>query len=72
MPVAQSPAHFINSSRGCPSITESFPLCFILVLCPRSRAALPVVEPHSVAESLNPGVQVLKFKFASRIAPERP
>jgi hypothetical protein len=28
MPVAQSPAHYINSSKGCPSITESFPLFF--------------------------------------------
>jgi hypothetical protein len=28
MPVAQSPAHYINSSKGCPSITESFPLGF--------------------------------------------
>jgi hypothetical protein len=26
MPVAQSPAHYINSSEVCPSITESFPL----------------------------------------------
>jgi hypothetical protein len=24
MPVAQSTAHYINSSKGCPSITESF------------------------------------------------
>jgi hypothetical protein len=31
MPVAQSPAHYINSSKGCPSITESFPLCCLLV-----------------------------------------
>jgi hypothetical protein len=31
MPVAQSPARYINSSKGCPSITESFPLCFLLV-----------------------------------------
>jgi hypothetical protein len=31
MPVAQSPAHYINSSKGCPSVTESFPLCFLLV-----------------------------------------
>jgi hypothetical protein len=46
MPVAQSPAHYINSSKGCPSITESFPLCFLLVLC-ATVAALPVVEPHS-------------------------
>jgi hypothetical protein len=45
MPVAQSPAHYINSSKGCPSITESFPLCFLLVLC-ATVAALPVVEPH--------------------------
>jgi hypothetical protein len=29
MPVAQSPAaHYINSSKGCPSITKSFPLGF--------------------------------------------
>jgi hypothetical protein len=26
MPVAQSPDHYINSSKGCPSITESLPL----------------------------------------------
>jgi hypothetical protein len=44
MPVAQSPAHYINSSKGCPSITESFPLVF-LVLC-ATVAALPVVQPH--------------------------
>jgi hypothetical protein len=31
MPVAQSPAHYINSGKGCPSITESFPLGFLLV-----------------------------------------
>jgi hypothetical protein len=31
MPVAQSPAHFINSSNCCPSMTESFPLCCLLV-----------------------------------------
>jgi hypothetical protein len=30
MPVAQSPAHYINSSKGFPYITESFPLCFLL------------------------------------------
>jgi hypothetical protein len=29
--VAQSPAHYINSSKGCSSITEFFPLCFLLV-----------------------------------------
>jgi hypothetical protein len=28
MPVAQSPAHYINSRKGCPSITEYFPLLF--------------------------------------------
>jgi hypothetical protein len=44
MPVAQSPAHYINSSKGCPSITESFPLCCLLVLC-AYVAALPVVQP---------------------------
>jgi hypothetical protein len=41
MPVAQSPAHYINSSKGCPSITESFPLCCLLLhkmsLSPLSR-----------------------------------
>jgi phage-related protein len=26
MAVAQSPDHYINSSKGCPSITESFPI----------------------------------------------
>jgi hypothetical protein len=45
MPKAQSPAHYINSSKGCPSITESFPLCFLLELC-ATVAALTVVEPH--------------------------
>jgi hypothetical protein len=45
MQVAQSPAHYINRSKGCSSITESFPLCFFLVLC-ATIAALPVVEPH--------------------------
>jgi hypothetical protein len=45
MPVAQSPAHYINSSKGCPSITESFPLAFFLVLC-ATVAALSVVQPH--------------------------
>jgi hypothetical protein len=46
MPVAQSQAHYINSSKGCPSITESFPLVGFLVLC-AIVAALPVVQPHS-------------------------
>jgi hypothetical protein len=45
MPEDQSPAHYINSSKGCHSITESVPLCFLLVLC-ATVAALPVVEPH--------------------------
>jgi hypothetical protein len=45
MPVAQSPDHYINSSIGCPSITESFLLGFFLVLC-ATVAALPVVQPH--------------------------
>jgi hypothetical protein len=45
MPVAQSPAHYINSSKGCPSITESFRLVCFLVLC-ATVAALPVVQPH--------------------------
>jgi hypothetical protein len=45
MPVAQSPAHYINSSKGCPFITESFPLVVFLVLC-ATIAALPVVQPH--------------------------
>jgi hypothetical protein len=45
MTVAQSPAHYINSSKGCPSITESFPLVVFLVLC-ATVAALPVVQPH--------------------------
>jgi hypothetical protein len=45
MPVAQSPANSINSSKGCPSITESFPLCYLLVLC-ATGAAFPVVEPY--------------------------
>jgi hypothetical protein len=47
MPVAQSPAHYINSSKGCPSITESFPLVVFLVLC-TTVAALPVVQPHAL------------------------
>jgi hypothetical protein len=33
MPVAHSPAHYINSSKGCSFITESFPLCCFLVVC---------------------------------------
>jgi hypothetical protein len=45
MPIAQSPAHYINSSKGCPSITESFPLVVFLELC-ATVAALPVVQPH--------------------------
>jgi hypothetical protein len=45
MPVAQSPAHYINSSKGCPSITESFPLCFLLILW-ATVTALSVVEPY--------------------------
>jgi hypothetical protein len=45
MAVVQSPAHNINSSKGFPSITESFPLWFFLVVC-ATVAALPVVEPH--------------------------
>jgi hypothetical protein len=31
MPVAQSQDHYINSSKGCPSIRESFPLCCFLL-----------------------------------------
>jgi hypothetical protein len=53
MPVAQSPAHNINSSKGCPSITESFPLCCLLVhtmsLSPLARHCQwhnPVAQPH--------------------------
>jgi hypothetical protein len=45
MPVAESPVHYKNSSKGCPSITESFPLCYLLLLC-ATVAALPVGEPH--------------------------
>jgi hypothetical protein len=45
MPVAQSPAHYINSSKGYPSITEYFLLVGFLVLC-TTVAALPVVQPH--------------------------
>jgi hypothetical protein len=37
MPVAQSPAHYINSTKGCPSITESFPLV-VFCLRPVSEA----------------------------------
>jgi hypothetical protein len=41
MPVAHSSAHYINSSKGCPSITESFLLCCLLLhkmlLSPLSR-----------------------------------
>jgi hypothetical protein len=47
MPVAQSPDHYINSSKGCPSITEPFPLVVFLVLC-ATVAVLPVVQPHSL------------------------
>jgi hypothetical protein len=45
MPVAQSPSHYINSSKGCPSIAESFPLVVVLELC-ATVAALLVVQPH--------------------------
>jgi hypothetical protein len=45
MQVAQSPANYINSSKGCPSITESFPLVVFLELC-ATVAALPVVQLH--------------------------
>jgi hypothetical protein len=48
MPVAQSPAHYINSCKGCPSITESFPLVVVLVLC-ATVAALPVVQPQYIS-----------------------
>jgi hypothetical protein len=47
MPVVQSLAHYINSSKGCPSITESFPLVVFLVLC-TTVTALPVVQPHAL------------------------
>jgi hypothetical protein len=50
MPVAQSPAHYINSSKGCPSITESFLIVVVLVLC-ATVAALPVVQPHWLAKN---------------------
>jgi hypothetical protein len=40
------PANYINSSKGCPSIREAFPLVVFLVLC-ATVAALPVVQPHS-------------------------
>jgi hypothetical protein len=51
MPVAQSPAYYINSSKGCPSsITESFPLVVVLLLC-ATVAALPVVQPHCKTKS---------------------
>jgi hypothetical protein len=44
MPVAQSPAHYINSSKGCPSITESFPLWVFLELCATvASGATPLV-----------------------------
>jgi hypothetical protein len=33
MLVAQSPAHYINSSKGCPSITESVRLSFYHGIC---------------------------------------
>jgi hypothetical protein len=48
MPVAQSPAPYINSSKGCPSITDSFPLVWFLVLCD-TVAALTVVQPQYAA-----------------------
>jgi hypothetical protein len=41
MPVAQSPAHYIISSKGCPSITESFLLCYLLV---HKRSLSPLVR----------------------------
>jgi hypothetical protein len=44
MPVAQSPAHYINISKGCPSITESFPLVGFLVLC-ANRRGIAIANP---------------------------
>jgi hypothetical protein len=38
-------AQLILFGKGCPSITESFPLVGFLVLC-ATVAALPVVQPH--------------------------
>jgi hypothetical protein len=64
MPVAQSPAHYINSSIGCPSITESFPLVCFLVLC-ATVAALPVVQPH-----FKLGIGVLRPSLDPRGTPE--
>jgi hypothetical protein len=61
MTVAQSPAHYINSSKGCPSITESFPLCYILVLC-ATGAALPVVQAHCASSH-----ELAKVKFQKKI-----
>jgi hypothetical protein len=53
MPAAQSPDHYINSGKGCPSKTGSFPLVGFLVLC-ATVAALLVVQPHwSKLRSLN-------------------
>jgi hypothetical protein len=58
MPVAQSPAHYINSSKGCPYITESFPLCYLLLLC-ATIAALPVGEPQCTAYTNLNSAQIL-------------
>jgi hypothetical protein len=72
MPVAWSPAHYINSSKGCPSTTESLPLVVVLVLC-ATVTALPVVQPHSSTAALEislGGDEVIFLKniyFDSRI-----
>jgi hypothetical protein len=64
MPVAQSPAHYINSRKGCPSITESFPLVYLLVLWrgiasggaplfpPRLIFAPPSVNSHELSKTI--------------------
>jgi hypothetical protein len=53
MQVAQSPAHYINSSKGCPSITESFRLGFFSTVRHRrgiaSGATLLLVSRHVLA-----------------------
>jgi hypothetical protein len=63
MPVAQSPAHYINSSKGCSSISEYFLLVVFLVLC-ATVVALPVVQPHC-EKSFSSWLEVVVVKKVS-------
>jgi hypothetical protein len=75
MPVAQSPAHYINSSKGCASITESFPLCFLLEhkmsLSPLARHC-EWCNPVSSAQTLKYSNSEYTFHFLSFGGTARP